>query len=114
MKRGIDTTMHLVIVSLMLLGLIGCKKSNEAPQPHQKKSAAAEAAQPNEAASKPVPTSFTEKPAVGTVAKCAVSGETFTVDEDTVVAERDGRFYPFCCASCEGELEVDPAEAAGS
>lgn len=59
-----------------------------------------------------VPMAFDAPPPVGTKAKCAVSGETFVVADDTDRAEHDGKHYVFCCSNCVGKFKEDPAKFA--
>lgn len=58
------------------------------------------------------PRSFAKKPAVGTKATCAVSGEVFTVKKNTQTATYKGRTYAFCCPDCKGDFEKEPAKFA--
>lgn len=60
------------------------------------------------------PSVFDAAPAVGTKAKCPVSGEVFAVEEDTDRAEHDGKHYVFCCSRCAGKFEADPAKFAAA
>jgi YHS domain-containing protein len=50
--------------------------------------------------------------AVGTKAKCAVSGEEFTVDAKTVQVTYAGKRYAFCCADCQPTFAKNPAKYA--
>ena len=74
--------------------------------------AAPPAAGPTSAPVQAGPVSFDAKPAVGAAATCPVSGESFAVDSDTVMAEHEGRWYAFCCAGCEDKFRASPAEFA--
>lgn len=56
------------------------------------------------------PVAFDAMPAVGTRARCPVSGEVFTVSAETVKAEHQGKTYVFCCAGCKAPFEADPAK----
>ncbi|HEX2569093.1 MAG TPA: hypothetical protein VH877_05985 [Polyangia bacterium] len=58
------------------------------------------------------PASFPSKPAPGTRARCAVSGEEFTVDEKTQFSTYQGRVYAFCCGDCRPTFEKDPSKYA--
>ncbi len=66
---------------------------------------ASPAAQPAAAAA---PVAFDGMPAVGTQARCPVSGEVFTVTADTVKAEYHGKTYVFCCPHCKPSFEAEP------
>ena len=55
-------------------------------------------------------TSFEIPPAVGSKAKCPVSGETFVVDAETERATHDGKHYAFCCDPCVGKFAANPAK----
>ena len=52
------------------------------------------------------------KLAVGTAAKCPVTGEDFTVKESTVQVTYNGNRYAFCCADCLPQFNKDPAKYA--
>ena len=52
------------------------------------------------------------KIAVGTAAKCAVTGEDFTVKENTVQVTYNGKRYAFCCADCQPTFAKNPAKYA--
>ncbi len=54
------------------------------------------------------PAAFDGMPAVGTRARCPVSGEVFTVSAETVKAEHKGKTYVFCCAGCKPQFEAEP------
>jgi len=58
------------------------------------------------------PTSFESKPAVGTWAKCPVSGDVFKVGPDTEFATYQGRVYAFCCTDCKPDFDKNPAKFA--
>jgi YHS domain-containing protein len=49
---------------------------------------------------------------VGTKTKCAVSGEEFTVAENTVQVTYKGKRYVFCCADCQPTFAKNPAKFA--
>lgn len=59
------------------------------------------------------PRSFAARPAVGTLAKCPVSGEVHTVGDDTATYEHEGRWFAFCCPGCVNKLKANPAKYAG-
>jgi YHS domain-containing protein len=63
-------------------------------------------------APKDAPTSFEKQPALGTWAKCPVSGDIFQVDKDTDFATYGGRVYAFCCPDCKPDFDKDPAKYA--
>ena len=50
--------------------------------------------------------------AVGTKARCAVSGEDFTVAANTVQVTYAGKRYAFCCADCQPTFAKNPAKYA--
>src|SRR5256885_13522493 len=58
------------------------------------------------------PTSFESQPALGTWAKCPVSGDVFRVGPDTEFATYKGRVYAFCCPDCKPDFDKDPAKYA--
>ena len=52
------------------------------------------------------------KLAVGTAAKCPVTGEDFTVKDSTVQVTYNGKRYAFCCADCQPTFAKDPTKYA--
>lgn len=106
MLRIVLTTLF----ALFLATAFACKESAAPAKPATAETT--KAAQPDQPASQPTPTSFAEKPAVGTAAKCPVTGEEFEVADDTVVVEHEGRFYAFCCAGCDEDFKNDLAKYA--
>jgi YHS domain-containing protein len=54
------------------------------------------------------PMAFDQPPAVGTLAKCPVTGKTFTVEEKTKRSEHDGKHYVFCCPGCKPDFDKEP------
>ncbi|HTO98801.1 MAG TPA: YHS domain-containing protein [Myxococcales bacterium] len=58
------------------------------------------------------PTSFDRQPALGTWAKCPVSGDVFQVGKDTDFATYNGRVYAFCCPDCKPDFAKNPAKYA--
>ena len=51
---------------------------------------------------------FDTKPAVGTKAKCPVSGKEFTVSKDTQFSKYKGKYYAFCCPGCKPQFDKNP------
>src|SRR5690348_7471326 len=66
------------------------------------------------ASAKPVtmgaPRSFAAKPAPGTRARCAVTGDEFTVNTRTQTSTYNGRVYAFCCPDCKPDFDKEPAK----
>ena len=60
------------------------------------------------------PVSFDKQPAVGTWARCPVSGDIFRVGPETEFATYKGRVYAFCCDECKPDFEKDPAKYASA
>ena len=90
---------YVVLCALLSLPLVACEKN---------KPAAAPATTPSASATDPsVP-----KLAVGTAAKCPVTGEDFTVKDSTVQVTYKGKRYAFCCADCQPTFAKDPAKYA--
>lgn len=58
------------------------------------------------------PRSFDKRPPNGTRMSCAVSGEEFTVGEETKFATHEGRTYGFCCPECQPAFVKNPAKFA--
>src|SRR5262245_14852374 len=50
--------------------------------------------------------------AVGTAAKCPVTGEDFTVSAGTVQVTYSGKRYAFCCAECQPTFAKNPTKYA--
>ena len=53
---------------------------------------------------------FSKKPAVGTKAKCPVTGNVFTVTKDTQLSKYKGKFYAFCCPGCKPQFDKEPTK----
>jgi YHS domain-containing protein len=100
---------RLVLAFCASLGLLGLGAPVHADKPAPAGDTAA--AKGKKAAAK-APASFSSKPAPGTRARCAVSGEEFTVDEKTQFSSYQGRVYAFCCAECQPTFEKDPSKYA--
>lgn len=99
---------RLVLAFCASLGLLGLGAPTHADKPaHAGDTAAAKGKKASKA-----PASFASKPAPGTRARCAVSGEEFTVDEKTQFSTHDGRVYAFCCGECQPTFEKDPSKYA--
>lgn len=111
----------LLSTFLLAIGVVGCK-SGGAPDGPASAPASAPAAEaehahgeghhehPAEAAAADAPSVFDAAPAVGTTAKCPVSGEVFTVEADTDHVEYEGKHYVFCCEHCVEKFNADPAK----
>lgn len=56
------------------------------------------------------PMAFDSPPAVGSKARCPVSGDVFTVSDKSERAELNGKHYAFCCTGCKGKFTADPAK----
>ncbi len=54
------------------------------------------------------PTSFAERPEVGTEFTCPVSGGLFEVEPNTRMSFYEGRYYAFCCGGCQQDFDADP------
>jgi YHS domain-containing protein len=93
-----------IVAALMLLTLAGCEEKKAAPPspPLTTMPATAAVATPTDPA--PIP--------VGTKMKCPVTGEDFTVKENTKQVVYNGKRYAFCCADCEPDFKKDPAKYA--
>ena len=107
-------TRTLLLTLLFALG--ACKSSSSAHDHdhdgdhshHHDGAGSQPASQPGSQPSAMVPQVFDEPPAVGTKAKCPVSGDVFVVSEDTERAEHDGKHVVFCCAGCVDKFEANP------
>jgi YHS domain-containing protein len=94
------TTLALVMLALPL---VGCDKKSQTAQPAA--SAPASSATVGDDATIP-------KLAVGSAAKCPVTGEDFAVKESTVQVTYKGKRYAFCCADCQPTFAKNPAKYA--
>jgi YHS domain-containing protein len=97
------------------LSLAGCKDHPAQAQGHE--ALHAQLAQKNAGGAGPVsPTvgddATVPRLAVGTPAKCPVSGEDFTIKADTVQVTYAGKRYAFCCADCQPTFAKNPAKYA--
>ena len=90
---------QLLVCALLSLPLVACdKKQAAAPSPTTAAAVGNDSAVP--------------KLAVGTAAKCPVTGEDFTVKDSTVQVTYNGKRYAFCCADCQPTFAKDPAKYA--
>jgi YHS domain-containing protein len=94
----------LIVCALLALPLAACEKKSQSAQPAAAAPTAPAAAVGEDPA---VP-----RLAVGTAAKCAVTGEDFKVKENTVQVTYNGKRYAFCCADCQPTFAKDPAKYA--
>src|SRR5689334_13209509 len=94
--------------ALLALPLSACEKKSQSAQPA---AAAPQAAAPAAAGTVGDDPSV-PKLAVGTKAHCAVTGEEFTVKENTVQATYNGKRYAFCCADCQPTFAKNPVKYA--
>jgi YHS domain-containing protein len=107
-KKGVPMTRRLVLAFCASLGLLGLVTPAQADKPTPAGGAAPADAKKTAKA----PASFSSKPAPGTRARCAVTGEEFTVDEKTKFTTHQGRVYAFCCPDCQPTFEKDPSKYA--
>ena len=91
----------IVLAALLALPLVACEKKSQTAQP----AVAAPTAAVGDDANVP-------KLAVGTAAKCPVSGEDFSVKADTLQVTYDGKRYAFCCPECQPTFAKNPAKYA--
>jgi YHS domain-containing protein len=99
--------------ALLVVPLAACEKKSQSAQP----TAAAPQAAATQAAAPAAAGTVGDEPAVpklavGTKAHCAVTGEEFTVKENTVQATYNGKRYAFCCADCQPTFAKNPAKYA--
>lgn len=50
---------------------------------------------------------------IGDRTRCPVSGEEFTVKDDSPHTEYQGKTYYFCCPHCVQKFEADPSRYLG-
>jgi YHS domain-containing protein len=101
----------LVAAALFALPLTACEKKSQSAQPSAA-APAATAAAPSTANAAVGDDPAVPKLAVGTKAHCAVTGEEFTVKENTVQVTYNGKRYAFCCADCQPTFAKNPAKYA--
>ena len=90
----------------LVLPLAACEKKSQTAQPSA-------AAPPATATAGTVgDDAAVAKIAAGTAAKCPVTGEDFTVKENTVQVTYNGKRYAFCCADCQPTFAKNPAKYA--
>jgi YHS domain-containing protein len=89
---------------MLALQLGGCEKKSQTAQPAASAPASSGGAVGDNAT---IP-----KLAIGSAAKCPVTGEDFTVKENTVQVTYDGKRYAFCCADCQPTFAKNPAKYA--
>lgn len=96
-------TRKLYVLSVAWIAL-GCGSPNKEAEPAKAPSmanvASSETPQPSSAAAPAVK--------VGDTIKCPVSGEEFTVADNSPKVTHEGRDYYFCCASCAESFKADP------
>ena len=95
----------LALVFLLGLPLCACAKTSAAPPPAALSATPAAAATVGDDPTVP-------RLAAGTKAKCAVTGEEFTVTNSTVQVTYDKKRYAFCCADCQPTFAKNPAKYA--
>ena len=91
----------LVFASLFFAVVTGCKSSN--PHMHHDPVPA-----PAPASGVKVPASFAYPPAAGTMARCSVGGELFTVDPNSPRSQYQERHYVFDCQDCKAHFDANP------
>ena len=96
----------LALTILLGLPLCACGKTSAAPPP------AAQSAAPTTTAAAIGDDPSVPRLAAGTKAKCAVTGEEFTVTPSTVQVTYDKKRYAFCCADCQPTFAKNPAKYA--
>ena len=90
---------QVALCALLSLPLVACEKNKTAaPSPATTSAVANDPSVP--------------KLAVGTAAKCPVTGEDFTVKDSTVQVTYNGKRYAFCCADCQPTFAKNPAKYA--
>ena len=99
---------QLLMCALLALPLAACQHKSAAPATTAAAPAPAAAATAGKIGDDPA----VPKLAVGTAAKCPVTGEDFTVKDSTVQVTYNGKRYAFCCADCQPTFAKDPAKYA--
>ena len=56
------------------------------------------------------PKVFESAPPVGAKATCPVMGHEFTVSENSLRSEHDGKHVAFCCAACKPKFDENPEQ----
>ncbi len=99
--RNLRMKSIVIAVAIAAAPAFAHEAGHHAPSNHAKKGRHADA-----------PTSFDKQPAVGTWAKCPVSGDVFKVGQETQFETYQGRVYAFCCDECKPDFVKDPAKYA--
>ncbi|HXU73702.1 MAG TPA: YHS domain-containing protein [Polyangia bacterium] len=103
---------QLLLCALLALPLGACHQKSTAPTPAATKTTAPATTTAAATTGKVGDDPAVPKLAVGTAAKCAVTGEDFTVKESTVQVTYNGKRYAFCCPDCQPTFAKDPAKYA--
>ena len=108
----------LVLAALALASTPACSSSSAnapADAPATEEVQVTEPAEPAEPATTAetapgdvLPNDGTRK--IGEVTTCAVSGDVFTITEETPKAEYEGGTYYFCCQGCAKSFRENPEE----
>ncbi len=98
-----------VLLLLGALSLVACQSSKAAEPVNAPPAVAPVAVSAAATADKP---SDPPPLAAGTKAKCAVTGEEFTVTAKTVQTVYEGKRYVFCCPDCAPQFAANPKKFA--
>ena len=108
-----------VLLALFAGGGLGCASaptSKSTAAPHPDAAASSHDAHAHHAlrqedglAHSDAPSSFAERPEVGTEFTCPVSGGVFEVEPNTRMSFYEGRYYAFCCGGCQQDFDANPA-----
>jgi len=109
MQRQLMNRIQSLLGGAALVSLVSLGACSKAPAPPAENTTAAA---PAAAKPAPPPRVFASKPATGTKAACAVTGEEFTVSTDTESVTHEGKTYVFCCPDCKPTFEKNPAKYA--
>ena len=60
------------------------------------------------------PAAFDKMPALGTKARCLVTGDDFTVRNTTESSRYKGKYYVFCCGGCKPLFDANPEKYINS
>lgn len=110
--------MRFVSLTALVL-LVGCGSNPPPASPNDPANAAAPTAKPAASASASATPSAAGLKApgeakVGDKTKCPISGEDFTVSENSPKAEHNGKTYYFCCPGCEKKFKENPQKYTGT
>ncbi len=119
MSGSIGAAISAILLTLLAVGGLGCASAptSESTAAHAPQGAVSghdahahhALRQGDSLAESDAPSSFAERPEVGTEFTCPVSGGVFEVEPNTRMSFYEGRYYAFCCGGCQQDFDANPA-----